>query len=65
MRNNLNRTPQVLATALFPDHGGIDLSGCDIVCLVGRFIGKALVVPQVEIGLRAIIGDEDFAVLVW
>src|SRR6266702_4013102 len=64
MRDHLNGAAQVFAAPLFTNHGGIDLPGRDVVHLIGRFVGETLVVPQVEVGLRAVIGDEDFTMLV-
>src|SRR5207248_10241156 len=64
MGNDLNGAAQVLATPLFADDGRVDLAGSDVVGLVGRFIGNAFVVAQVEIGFSTIVGDKDFAVLI-
>ena len=44
MRDHLNRPAEVLATSLFANNGGIHLACCDIVRLVGRFVGKAFIV---------------------
>jgi hypothetical protein len=62
--DNLNSATQVFSPALFANHRGIDLSGGHIICLAGGFIGKTLVVAEVEVGFCAIIGNEDFAMLV-
>ena len=55
---------QVLASTLARDHLGIDLSRGDVVTLARRDAGKAFVVPQVEIGLGAVVGDVNLAVLI-
>ena len=39
------------------------LAGGDVVALVGGAAGEALVVAEVEVGLGAVVGDEDLAVL--
>src|SRR5260370_15943597 len=62
--DNLNGTTQVFSPALFANHRGIDLSGGHIICLAGGFIGKTLVVAEVEIGFCAIIRNKDVAMLV-
>ena len=38
--------------------------GGDVVGLGGRDAGEALVMAEIEVGLGAVVGDEDLAVLV-
>ena len=38
--------------------------GGDVVGLLGRHAGEALVVAEVEVGLGAVVGDEHLAVLI-
>ena len=61
--NDLNGVAEVLPAPLLGDHRGVDLAGRDV-----RHAGKVpveepLVVPDVEVGLGAVLGDEHLAVL--
>ena len=62
--NNLNRGTQILAPAFLVQHVPVHLSGGQVGELVQVFVDEALVVTQVQIGLRAVLGDVDLAVLV-
>ena len=64
MRYHLHRPAQIGALALFFYHVVIDLARGEIGILVGVFVDKALVMPKVEICLRAVLGDENFPVLI-
>src|SRR5713101_2829193 len=64
MRDYLDSPAQILAASLFPNHRRVHLPRRHIVALIGRFIRKPLVVAQVEIGLRAIVGHEHLAMLI-
>ena len=64
MRNHLHGAAEIVAAPLFGDDGGVDAAGGD-----GRIAGQIdvhepLVMAQIQVGLRAVVGDEDFAVLV-
>ena len=61
--DHLHRGAQVVAPPLLGDHLGIDAAGGDVVALPAGHAGEALVVPQVEVGFRPVIGDEHLAVL--
>ena len=63
VRDDLHRMPQVLALALLLDDGKVHLPAGDIVHAVQVLVEEALVVPQVEVGLRTILSHKDFAVL--
>src|SRR4051812_9780562 len=63
MRNDLHRRSQVFAAALLGDDVEIDPPGGDVIRLRERTVDKALVMAEIEIGLRPVVGDEDFAVL--
>ena len=52
------------AFALFVQDGEVDAACGRIRRLGKRSVGKALVMPQVEIGFRSVVGDENFTVLV-
>ena len=64
VRDDLNGATKVLTTALFADDGGVDLARGHVVGLIGWLICEAFVVAQVEVGLRAVIGHKNFAMLV-
>ena len=63
MRNHLHRRAEVLAATFLGDHGEIDPSRRHVIHLRQRPVDEPLVVTEIEIGLRAVIGDVDFAVL--
>ncbi len=55
---------EIVAAPLLGDDVLVDAAGGDVVGLARRTAGEALVVAEVEIGLRAVVGDEDLAVLI-
>ena len=63
VRDDLHGVAEVLAAALLGDHRGVDLAGGDVGGLRQVDVEEALVVPDVEVGLGAVVGDEDLAVL--
>ena len=64
MGNDLYGCAKIVAAALLRDHAEVDLPGRRIVQTAHILINEALVVPEIEIRLRAVFGDEDFAMLV-
>jgi len=63
--DHLDRRAEIIAATFLGDHLGIDAAGRrDIVVAVRRHAGEALVMAEIEIGLGAVVGDEDLAVLV-
>src|SRR5438876_8750798 len=64
MRDYLDRGAEIIAAPLLGQDILIDAPRGDIVGLAGGTSGEALIVPEVEIGLGAVIGYEYFAVLV-
>ena len=64
VRDDLDGGAQIFPFPFLIDDGLVDFPGGHI----GRFgqihVDEAFVVAQVEVGLRAVVGDEDFAVLV-
>ncbi len=64
VRNDLDGRAEIVATALLGDDVLIDAAGGDVVVLRRRTAGETLVVTEIEIGLGAVVGDEDFAVLI-
>ena len=63
VRDHLDGLAEVVAAALLLEHVGIDPPGRDRIRPPRRHAGEALVVAEVEVGLRAVVGDEDLAVL--
>ena len=63
MRNNLNRITQVFAATLLGNDRGIHLAGGRISGTRQVHIEKALVVADIQIGLRTILSDKNLAVL--
>jgi hypothetical protein len=61
--DHLHRAAQIAAPALAVDHPLIDAAGGDVVGFRGRHRREALVMAEVEIGLRAVVGHVDLAVL--
>ena len=55
---------QVVAAALLVDHRLVDLARRVVVVLAGEGVGETLVVSQIQVGLRAVVGHEHLAVLV-
>ena len=63
VRNYLHGLAEVVAATLLCDHRRIDLSRRRVRVLVEVLVDESLVVPEVEIRLTAVLGDEDLAVL--
>ncbi len=62
--NDLHGLAQVLALALLLDDALVDTARRDVVGLRRGLVREALVVPQVEVRLGAVLGDVALAVLV-
>jgi hypothetical protein len=63
MRDHLHRAAEVVAAPLPPDDRVVDRAGGDVGAARGVDVGEALVVAEVEVGLRTVFGDEHLAVL--
>ena len=64
VRDDLDGAAEEVAAPLARDHGRVDLPGGDVVSTREAEVDEALVVAEVEVGLGAVVGDEDLAVLV-
>ena len=62
--NDLDRPAEVVAAALLGDDRLVDPAGRDVARLAQVLVDEPLVVAQVEVGLRPVVGHEDLAVLV-
>ncbi len=63
VRDHLDRRAQVVAAALAPDHRVVDGARGDVRGSRGVLVREPLVVAEVQVRLRAILGDEHLAVL--
>jgi hypothetical protein len=64
VRNDLHRRAEIIAAPLLRDHVRVDAPGGDVVALPRGDAGEALVMPEIQIGLGAVIGDVDLTVLI-
>ena len=62
--NHLNGGAEIIAAPLLGEDLLVDATGGDVVVAGRRPAGEALVMAEVEVGLRTVIGDENLAVLV-
>ena len=63
VRNDLDGFAEVVAAPLLQDDLLVDAAGGEVVVARERRMGEALVVAQVEVGLGAVVGDKNLAVL--
>ena len=63
VRDHLDGAAEVVAAALAPDHRVVDRAGRGVRGAARVDVREALVVPQVEVGLGAVLGHEHLAVL--
>src|SRR5690606_15294439 len=63
VRDHLHGAAEVVAAAFLADHRLVDLAGADRIAPGQAGVDEALVVAQVQVGLGAIVGDVDLAVL--
>ena len=64
VRNDLHRAAEVPACAFAREDGGVDAARSVVTCLRARNARKALVMPEVEVRLRAVVRHEHLAMLV-
>ena len=63
VRDDLHRAAEEVTAALLLDDGAVDAAGGGVGALGEVLVDEALVVPEVEVGLAAVLGDEHLAVL--
>ncbi len=63
VRDDLHGTAEEVAAALSADERLVDRAGGDVAVARQRLVDEALVVAQVQVGLGAVVGHEDLAVL--
>jgi hypothetical protein len=64
VRDHLDGGAEIIAAAFLGEDLLIDAPGGDVVLAGGGAAGEALVMAEVEVGLGAVVGDVDLAVLV-
>ena len=64
MGDHLHGLAEVLAPALLVQHIPVDLAAGQIGEAVQILVDEALIVPEVQIGLTAVLSDVDLAVLI-
>ena len=64
VRNHLHRGTEIVAAAFLGDDRLVNPARGHIVGLQRWHAGKALIMTKIEVGLRPVIGDIDFAVLI-
>src|SRR5580698_57737 len=65
MRNHLDGRAEILAAAFFLDNGVINLARRYVVRALEVLVDETLVVPQIEVGFRAVFRHEDLTMLIW
>ena len=63
VRDDLHRAAQIVAATFLADHALVDLAGGEVVVPTHTCTQEALIVAQVQVGLGAVVGDIDLAVL--
>ena len=61
--DDLHRCPEEVAAPLLLNDGQVHRAGGDVRVAAQVLAGEALVVPEIEVGLSPIVGDEHLAVL--
>src|SRR5947207_15831046 len=64
MRNHLNGRYRIISAPFLTDDRIIDLAGGDVIRARQILVDETFVVAEIEIGFRAVFGDEDFPVLI-
>src|SRR5579883_1489444 len=63
MRDHLHRRAEKVPPPLLGDQLLVDAAGGDVVLAIGGAAGESLVMAEVEIGLGAVVGDKNLAML--
>ena len=64
VRNDLDGRAEIIAAPFLRDDVAINAARGDVIGLLGRNAGEALVMAKVEVGLRPVVGHIDFAMLI-
>ena len=63
VRDDLHGLAQIFACTLLTQHIPVHLTGGQVGKLVEVFVDKAFVMSEIQVGFRAVLGDEYFTVL--
>ena len=63
VRNDLYGASTIIAAAFLLQNRPVDLSCGDVGILIQIFINETLIMSQIEIGFRSVLGDKNLAVL--
>ncbi len=63
MRDHLHGAPVIIPLPLLLQHVPVHLAGSDRAVLRQADVDEPLVMPQIQVGFRAVVGDEHFAML--
>ena len=63
MRDDLDGPSAEVAAALFLEYRPVDLAGGDVRVLGQALVDETLIVSEIQVCFRAVVCDEDFAVL--
>jgi len=61
--DDLNRTAAVIAPSFLLQDGPVNFAGGDIGIFAQVFVDKSFVMPQIQIGFRAVVGDKNLTML--
>ena len=64
VRNDLHGAAEIIAAPFLGEDVLVDAARGDVVGFFRRHAGEALVMPEIEIGFRPVVGDEHLAVLI-
>ena len=64
VRNDLNGGTQIIAAALSGKYIPVDFAGADAAAACQIFIDETLVMAQVKVGFRSVVGDKNLSVLI-
>ena len=64
MRDDLDGAAEIIAAPFLGDYGLVDLAGRAVVLAPHRRRNVSLIVSQIQIGLRVVVGDKNLAMLI-
>ena len=65
MWDDLNSSAEIVSPALLVENSPVYLTCCNVGVHREIFIDETLIVAEVEVGLSTVIGNENFAMLIW
>ena len=64
MRNDLDRTAQIVAAALARNNSGVHFASRNTVAPARRYASKTLVMAEIQVSLSAVVGNVHLAMLI-